>query len=43
MKDTFQINNNCCNVCVESTSTYWVPVFNFLENEINVTITNPKG
>ena len=29
-------------VCMESTGKYWVPAFNLLEDEINVTIANPK-
>lgn len=29
-------------VCMESTGKYWVPVFNLLEDQINVTIANPK-
>ena len=36
------INNNCHDVCMESTGKYWIPVFNLLEDQINVTITNPK-
>ena len=36
------IENNCHNVCMESTGKYWVPAFNLLEDEINVTIANPK-
>ena len=36
------INNNCHDVCMESTGKYWIPVFNLLEDEINVTIANPK-
>lgn len=27
---------------MESTGKYWVPVFNLLEDELNVTIANPK-
>lgn len=27
---------------MKSTGKYWVPVFNLLEDEINVTIANPK-
>ena len=27
---------------MESTGKHWVPVFNLLEDEINVTIANPK-
>ncbi|MCI9080554.1 MAG: IS110 family transposase [Lachnospiraceae bacterium] len=36
------LENNCHDVCMESTGKYWVPVFNLLEDEINVTIANPK-
>ena len=36
------INNNCHDVCMESTGKYWIPVFNLLEDQINVTIANPK-
>lgn len=36
------IKNQCCDVCMESTVKYWVPVFNLLEDEINATIANPK-
>lgn len=36
------LDNECRYVCMESTGKYWVPVFNLLENEINVTIANPK-
>ena len=36
------IENDCHDICMESTGKYWVPVFNLLENEINVTIANPK-
>jgi len=36
------LDNNCFDVCMESTGKYWVPVFNLLEDSINVTIANPK-
>ena len=36
------LDNNCHDLCMESTGKYWVPVFNLLEDEINVTIANPK-
>lgn len=36
------LDNNCLDVCMESTSKYWVPVFNLLEGYINVTIANSK-
>ena len=36
------LENNCRDVCMESTGKYWIPVFNLLEDGINVTIANPK-
>ena len=36
------LENECLSVCMESTGKYWIPVFNLLEDEINVTIANPK-
>jgi transposase len=36
------LKNECHDVCMEFTGKYWVPVFNLLEDEINVTIANPK-
>ena len=36
------LENECYDVCMESTGKYWVPVFNLLEDQINVTIANPK-
>ena len=36
------LDNNCHDVCMESTGKYWIPVFNLLEDEINVVIANPK-
>lgn len=36
------IDNNCKDVCMESTGKYWIPVFNILEDSCNVTITHPK-
>jgi transposase len=36
------LDNNCRDVCMESTGKYWIPVFNLLEDSINVTIANPK-
>ena len=35
--------NDCLDVCMESTGKYWVPVFNVLEKrDIRVVIANPK-
>lgn len=36
------LENDCLHVCMESTGKYWVPVFNLLEDKINVTVANPK-
>ena len=36
------IDNNCYDVCMESTGKYWVPVYNLLEDTIHVTVANPK-
>ena len=36
------LDNSCRDICMESTGKYWIPVFNLLEDEINVTIANPK-
>ena len=34
--------NNCKDVCMESTRKYWIPVFNVLENSCNITLAHPK-
>ena len=34
--------NRCCDVCMESTGKYWIPVFNTLEKTCNVCLTHPK-
>ena len=37
------IENNCMNVCMESTGKYYIPVYNALEGFIsNVVVANPK-
>lgn len=37
------LENDCQNVCMESTGKYYVPVYNALENNIsNVAVANPK-
>ena len=36
------LENDCHDVCMESTGKYWIPVFILLEDVINVTIANPK-
>lgn len=36
------LENDCHDICMESTGKYWVPVYNLLEDVINITIANPK-
>ena len=36
------IENDCKNVCMESTGKYWIPIFNYLENDIDICLTHPK-
>ncbi|MFT9485772.1 MULTISPECIES: IS110 family transposase [Bacillaceae] len=36
------IDNNCYDMCMESTGKYWVPVYNLLEDTIRMTVANPK-
>jgi transposase len=36
------IENECHHVCMESTGKYWIPVFNYLEDDIDVCLTHPK-
>ena len=34
--------NNCRDVCMESTGKYWIPVHNILEQSCNVVLAHPK-
>lgn len=36
------LDNDCHNVCMESTGKYRTPVFHLPEDQINVVIANPK-
>jgi transposase len=36
------IENNCYDVCMESTGKYWYPIYNLLEGTIRLTIATPK-
>jgi transposase len=36
------IENQCFDVCLESTGKYWIPIYNLLEDQISITVTNPK-
>ena len=35
------IENHCYHVCMESTGKYWIPIFNYLENDIEICLTHP--
>ena len=35
-------DNNCRDICMESTGKYWIPVFNMLEQSCNVVLAHPK-
>jgi hypothetical protein len=35
-------DNNCRDVCMESTGKYWIPVFNVLEQSCHVVLAHPK-
>lgn len=34
--------NNCSEVCMESTGKYWIPIFNILEDSCHITLAHPK-
>ena len=36
------LDNNCKDLCMESTGKYWIPIFNLLEDSINVFLVHPK-
>lgn len=36
------LDNNCKDVCMESTGKYWIPVFNVLEKSCNIVLAHPK-
>jgi len=36
------IENDCYDVCMESTGKYWIPIYNLLEDKIRVVIASPK-
>ena len=36
------IENNCKDVCMESTGKYWIPVYNILEQTCNIVLAHPK-
>ena len=34
--------NNCKDVCMESTGKYWIPIYNVLEHTCNIVLAHPK-
>ena len=34
--------NNCKDVCMESTGMYWIPIYNILEHTCNIVLAHPK-
>lgn len=36
------LQNNCKKACMESTGKYWIPIWNILESEIELTLAHPK-
>ena len=36
------VQNNCRDVCMESTGKYWIPVWNILERTCNLVLAHPK-
>lgn len=35
-------DNNCKDVCMESTGKYWIPIYNVLEASCNIVLAHPK-
>jgi len=35
-------DNNCTDVCMESSGVYWVPIYNILEPTCNIVLAHPK-
>lgn len=36
------LQNNCKDVCMESTGKYWIPVYNILESDCKIVLAHPK-
>lgn len=36
------LQNNCRKACMESTGKYWIPIWNILESDIQLTLAHPK-
>lgn len=42
LKNWLVVDNNCKDVCMESTGKYWIPIFNILEDSCHIVLTHPK-
>lgn len=42
LKSWLVSDNDCRDVCMESTGKYWIPIFNVLEDSCHVVVTHPK-
>lgn len=36
------LQNNCHDVCMESTGKYWIPIYNILESDCKIVLAHPK-
>ena len=36
------LENECHDVCMESTGKYWIPIYNILENDCSIVLAHPK-
>ena len=36
------LENNCKDICMESTGKYWIPIYNILENDCTIVLAHPK-
>ena len=36
------LQNNCKDVCMESTGKYWIPIYNILESDCKIVLAHPK-
>ena len=36
------LQNNCKDVCMESTGKYWIPIYNILEDSCSIVLAHPK-
>ncbi len=36
------VENNCTDICMESTGKYWIPIYNVLEHSCKIVLAHPK-